>query len=107
MSESQPQPPVYQPGQVVNGHVWTGSEWLPVAQPKPVSPGGSPLKTLGAVLAFIVAGVAGLQGLSWIISFVQLDSEGNQFAGLLALVGMGALAVGAAFALAGIFLLKK
>lgn len=107
MSDSSQQPPVYQPGQVVNGHVWTGSEWLPVAQPKPVSAGGSPLKTLGAVLAFIVAGVAGLQGLSWILSFIELDNDGNQFAGLLALLGMGALAVGAAFALAGIFLLKK
>ena len=107
MTEQQPQPPVYQPGQVVNGHVWTGSEWLPVAQPKPVSAGSSPLKTLGAVLAFIVAGVAGLLGLSWILSFIELDNDGNQFAGLLALLGMGALAVGAAFALAGIFLLKK
>ena len=107
MTDQQPQPPVYQPGQVVNGHVWTGTEWLAVAQPKPVSTGTSPLRTLGAVVAFIVAGVAALQGLSWIVSFLQLDSEGNQFAGLLALLGMGALAVGAGFGLAGIFLLKK
>jgi len=102
----QVEPPAFQPGQIVNGHVWTGTEWLPVQQP--VKPTGSPtLRTLGAVLAFIVAGVAALQGLSWIVSFAQLDNEGNQFAGLLALLGMGALAVAAAFGLAGIFLIKK
>ncbi len=102
----QVEPPAFQPGQIVNGHVWTGTEWLPVQQPvKPT--GSSTLRTLGAVLAFIVAGVAALQGLSWIVSFAQLDNEGNQFAGLLALLGMGALAVAAAFGLAGIFLIKK
>lgn len=102
----QPQPPVYQPGQIVNGHVWTGTEWLPVQQPvKPA--GSSTLRTFGALVAFIVAAVAAAQGLSWIVSFSQLDSEGNQFAGLLALLGMGAFAVAAAFGLAGIFLIKK
>jgi hypothetical protein len=106
MMSEQPQPPVYQPGQIVNGHVWTGTEWLPVAVP-PAPAGASVWRTLGAVVAFIVAGVAALQGLSWIVGFLQLDSDGNQFAGLLALLGMGALAVGAAFGLAGIFLLKK
>lgn len=105
--QQQPQPPVYQPGQVVNGHVWTGTEWLPVAQPKPQIQGNSTMRTFGAIVAFIVAGVAGLQGLSWLINFATLDSEGNQFAGILALLGMAALAVGAAFGLAGIFLLKK
>ena len=106
MSE-QAQPPLPQPGQVVNGYVWTGAEWLPIVQPKPVSTGSSTLRTLGAVLAFIVAGVAALQGLTWLVGFLDLDSDGNQFAGLLALLGMGALAVAAAFGLAGIFLLKK
>ena len=105
MTEST-QPPAYQPGQIVNGHVWTGTEWLPVQQ-TPAPAGSSVWRTLGAVLAFIVAGVAGLQGLSWIAGFAELDNNGNQFAGLLAVMGMGALAVGAAFALAGIFLLKK
>lgn len=102
----QPQPPVYQPGQIVNGHVWTGTEWVPVQQPaKPA--GSSTLKTLGAILAFIVAGVAALQGVSWLAGFAQLDEEGNTFAGFLALLGMGAMAVAAGFAIAGIFLLKK
>ena len=105
MSE-QTQPPAYQLGQIVNGHVWTGTEWLPVKVAPPPA-GSSVWRTLGAVVAFLVAGVAGLQGLAWIVSFAQLDSEGNQFAGLLALLGMGALAVAAAFGLAGIFLLKK
>jgi hypothetical protein len=106
MMSEQTQPPAYQPGQIVNGHVWTGTEWLPVkATPAPA--GSSVWRTLGAVVAFLVAGVAALQGLSWIVGFLQLDSDGNQFAGLLALLGMGALAVSAAFGLAGIFLLKK
>ena len=35
MSEQQP---AYQPGQIVNGHVWTGTEWLPVQIPEPPPP---------------------------------------------------------------------
>lgn len=105
MSE-QIQPPAYQPGQVVNGHVWTGTEWLPVAQP-PAPKAQSPWRTVAGVVALIVAGFAGVQGMSWLSRFSDLDSEGNQFAGLLALVGMGALAVAAAFGITGIVLLTK
>ena len=102
-----PQPPTYQPGQVVNGHVWTGTEWLAVTQPKPPSQDKSTLRILGAILAFFVGGIAALQGISWLVSFATLDSQGNDFAGLLAVLALGALAVAAAFGLAGIFLLKK
>lgn len=104
----QPQPLPYQAGQIVNGYVWTGTYWLPVQEEPPSS--SSSLfawRILGAVVAFLVAALAGLQGLSWIMAFVELDSEGNDFAGMLALLGMAALAVAAAFALAGIFLIKK
>ena len=106
MSEDQAQPVVYQPGQLVNGHVWTGSEWLPVQQPQ-ASSGSSPWRTVGGVVALIVAALAGIQGLSWLGSFFELDSQGNQFAGLLALLGMGALAVAAGFGITGIVLVNK
>lgn len=105
MSE-QVQPPAYQPGQVVNGHVWTGTEWLPVVQPQ-----GPKVKsvwvTLAGVACCIVALLAGVQALSWLLSFSELDSEGNQFAGILALLGMGAGVVAAGFGVAGVLLLKK
>ena len=106
MSENQPQAPAYQPGQIVNGHVWTGTEWLPVQQPA-ASSGSSPWRTVGGVVALIVAALAGIQGLSWLGSFFDLDSQGNQFAGFLALLGMGALAVAAGFGITGIVLLNK
>ena len=105
MSE-QVQPPVYQPGQIVNGHVWTGTEWLPVVQPQ-VPKVKSTWVILAGVVCLIVALLAGLQALSWLVSFSDLDSEGNQFAGILALLGMGAGVVAAGFAVAGVVLLKK
>jgi hypothetical protein len=99
-------PTEYQPGQVANGHVWTGTEWLPIEQPKASS--GSPMwRTVLAVVALIVAALAGIQGLSWLGSFLTLDGQGNPFAGLLAVLGMGALAVAAAFGIAGVWLLNK
>ena len=105
MSE-QIEPPAYQPGQVVNGHVWTGTEWLPVVQPQ-----GPKVKsvwvTLAGVVCCIVALLAGVQALSWLLSFSELDSEGNPFAGILALLTMGAGVIAAGFGVAGVLLLKK
>ena len=106
MSE-QSQPPVFQPGQILNGHVWTGTEWLRVTQPEGVPKVKSTWVILAGVLCLIVAIVAGMQALSWLVSFSDLDSEGNQFAGILALLGMGAGVVAAGFAVAGVVLLKK
>lgn len=98
--------PVYQPGDQVNGHVWTGTQWLPIAAP--VQPASrSPWRTVAGVVAIIVAGLAVMQGLSWIGSSLELDSEGNPFAGFLTLLGMGALVVGAAFGITGVVLLTK
>ena len=105
MSE-QVQPPAYEPGQVVNGHVWTGTQWLPVVQPA-----GPKVKsvwvTLAGVVCCIVALLAGVQALSWLLSFSELDSEGNPFAGILALLTMGAGVIAAGFGVAGVLLLKK
>lgn len=102
----QPQPPVFEPGQVVNGHVWTGTEWLRVAQP-PGPKTKSVWVTLAGVVCLIVAGLAGIQALQWMISFGELESEGNQFAGILAVLTMGAGVVAAGFGVAGVLLLKK
>lgn len=107
MSDSEVPAPVYRPGQVVNGHVWTGTEWLPVIQPQARPQGMSTWRVFGAVAAFIAAGLAGLQGLTWLFRYMQLERDGNQFAGVLSLLSMGALAVAVAFGLAGVFLMTK
>ena len=108
MSE-QSQQPAFEPGQVVNGHVWTGTEWLRVAAPvAPTVP--KPKSTwviLAGVVCLLVALLAGLQAVSWLASFSELESEGNPFAGMLALLGMGAGVVAAGFGVAGVVLLKK
>lgn len=96
--------PQYQPGQIVNGHVWTGVQWLPVHQ-QPAPP--SPWRTIAGVAALIVAALAGLMGVSWMLSWLELESEGNPFSSFLMLLGMGALAVAAGFGIAGIVLLTK
>jgi hypothetical protein len=107
MSTNEPQPVVYQPGQIVNGHVWTGSEWLPVVQAAKPAGSSSTWKTIAGFIAFAVAGVAGIQGMYWLGAFLDLEGDGNPFAGILALLGMGALAVAAGFGIAGIMLLNK
>lgn len=105
MSE-QPKPPAYQPGQVVNGHVWTGTEWLRIAEP--ASPKSkSAWLTVAGIICCAVSLLAGIQGLSWLIAFSDLQSDNNQFAGMLAVLGMGAGVVAAGFGVAGVVLLKK
>lgn len=106
MTTNEPQPVTYQPGQIVNGHVWTGSEWLPVAQSKPPHT-PSVWITLGAILSFVVAVGAGVQALDWLFGGINLENDGNPFAGVLTLFGMGALVVAAGFAILGMFLINK
>lgn len=103
MSE-QIQPPAYQPGQVVNGHVWTGTEWLQIQ--KPAAQPRSGWRITAGMVCLVVAALAGAQALSWLSGFMDLDSQGNQFAGILALLGMGAGVVAAGFGVAGVVLLK-
>lgn len=98
--------PIYRPGDQANGHVWTGTEWLPIAYPAPRQ-AKSVWLTVSGVVCLIVAALAGLQSLWWLVGFVDLDSQGNQFAGLLALLGMGGAVVAVGFGVAGVVLLKK
>ena len=96
----------YQPGQVVNGHVWTGTQWLPIQESR-TQAAPSPWRTIGGVVALVVAGIAGLMGVSWLMSWLELENQGNAFASILMLLGMGALAVAAGFGIAGIVLITK
>lgn len=103
----QPQQPTYAVGQVVNGHVWTGTEWLAVVPAAKPAGSSSTWKLVAGIVAFVVAAVAGIQGMYWLGAFLDLDNQGNPFAGVLALLGMAALAVAAGFAIAGIMLVNK
>jgi hypothetical protein len=107
MSTNEPQPVVYQPGQIVNGHVWTGTEWLPVVQAAKPAGSSSPWLTLGIIVSFVVAGLAGIQGIYWMFGGIDLENQGNPFAGILTLLGMGALVVAAGFVILGFVLMNK
>ena len=96
----------YQPGDQANGYVWTGTEWLPIAQQQ-APRGKSPWRILAGIVSLFAAAIAALMALSWLASFGELESEGNQFAGILALFGLGAAGVAVAFGVTGIVLLTK
>ena len=96
----------YQPGDQANGYVWTGTAWLPIAQPQ-APRGKSPWRILAGIVSLFAAAVAALMALSWLGSFGELEAEGNQFAGILALFGLGAAGVAVAFGVTGIVLLTK
>ena len=64
-------------------------------------------RTVGGVICLIVAGLAGVQGVSWFSGFTELDAAGNQFAGMLAVLGLGAFVVAAGFGVAGLVLLSR
>jgi hypothetical protein len=62
---------------------------------------------LGIIVSFIVAALGGIQGMSWMMAGIDLENEGNPFAGILSLLGMGALVVAAGFVILGFVLLNK
>lgn len=64
-------------------------------------------RVIGGVVAFIFAAFALIQGISWFTGWVDLDAEGNPFAGTLLVLGLGAFAVAAAFGIWGIVLVSK
>lgn len=87
------------------GAIWNGQHWV---APTPVAPSGpSAGRIIGGVIALVVALAAFLQGLSWLQGFFELDADGNQFAGFLAVLGLGAWAVAAGFGIWGVTLLSK
>jgi hypothetical protein len=111
MSEMQPPPPTYKPGQVVDGYVWTGTEWLLVQDGSaPAEAPGKPLTTwqlLSGILLLLVAGAGLIQGATWLYSFYDLSGSGNRFAGILLVLGLAGLAVGVGFGVWGVNVLTK
>lgn len=118
------------------GYLWNGRQWIPDPSYRPPAPGGVPVipvhyapppgavwngqtwiapppegrsagRTIGGIVALVVAGFAGLQGISWFTGYVDLDRQGNQFAGMLVVLALGAFVVAAAFGIWGITLLSK
>lgn len=58
------------------------------------------------VVCFLVAVLAGIQGISWMLGMAELEADGNPFAGILAPLFLGAFAVAAGFAIAGFVLVS-
>lgn len=101
-------PPTLPPGVAFDGttyrygdQTWNGTAW--VKPPAPRSTG----RTIGGVLALVVAALALLQGWSWLSGALELQADGNQFAGLLVPLALVAGVVAAAFGITGIVLLSK
>lgn len=122
MVESQPPPPPEHPA--TGEWVWDGRQWwfttpdgqrvlapaLPGQQPTPsrmTDTDRSSLRIVGAVIAFVCAAVAGWFGVSWLYGYMALEAEGNIFAVWLALFGLAALGVAAAFGITGVVLITK
>lgn len=57
------------------------------------------MRTIGGIVAYLSYG--------WFQEFNDLQSEGNQFAFILGLLGLGAFVVAAAFGIWGLVLLSK
>lgn len=64
-------------------------------------------RTVGGVICLVVAGLVGIQGVSWLSGFSELDAKGNTFAGILGVFGLGAFVVAAGFGVGGIVLLSR
>ena len=92
------------------GYGWVQSVDGKPVKVKPTSSTAAPRstgRTIGGIVAFIAAALAGWQGFNWYSGFSQLQASGNPFAGILILLALGALAVGAGFGITGIVLLTK
>lgn len=112
-------PPGTKPGTgAYTGLFHDGKKWLNadgsranIKGIRPASPPGgsgrSAGRTIGGIAALIVAGLAGMQALSWLQGFLELDQQGNGFAGILVPMGLAAGAVAAGFGIWGVMLLSK
>lgn len=107
MSDDMQRAPKYQAGQVINGFVYTGTEWVPLKQPAP-APRQNPLwLTIGGIIALVICSVAGIQGLAWLSEWFALEQRGNPFSGVLLVLGLGAMTVAAAFGFVGLFIFTR
>jgi hypothetical protein len=99
----------YKPGSgPYDGFYSAGRGWVRIENGQVIkTPGRSTGRTVGAVICLIVAFLAGMQGVSWLTGFGELDAAGNTFAGMLAVLSLGAFVVAAGFGVAGIVLLSR
>lgn len=89
-----------------SGKSWVTIENGLVRRANPYREPPSTGRKVGGVICFVVAGLAGLQSVSWLAGMAELEAAGNQFAGLLAPLILGGLAVTAGFAAAGFVLMS-
>jgi hypothetical protein len=87
---------------IYGDQVWNGTAWV-----KTTPAGPSTGRVIAAVISLAVGAVALLQGWSWLSGALELQADGNQFAGLLVPLALAAGVVAAAFIIAGIVLLSK
>jgi hypothetical protein len=109
MTDQQPTAPASLPPGVVwdgtnwryGAQVWDGTTWSGAAAPR-----SSTGRTVAGVLCLVVAAVAILIGWGWVTGYMDLEAQGNDFAGLLILLVLGAAAVAAGFGITGLVLLS-
>lgn len=63
-------------------------------------------RLIGGIICLVVAGLAALQGWSWLSGFAELQADGNPFSGILVILLLAAFTVAAGFGVAGIVLLS-
>ncbi len=59
------------------------------------------------IILVVLAGFAGLISGGWMLSFLELESEGNPFSGLLFILALGGFSVAAGFAAGGVSMISK
>lgn len=64
-------------------------------------------RTVGGVILIVVVALAGLQAWSWFDGYNDLEQSGNQFAGALVPLFLGAGAVAIGFFVWGVLLLER
>ncbi len=89
------------------GQYWDGRRWINAAGAPASTATRSTGRTIGGIVALLVAALVAFLGYGWFQGFTELDAKGNPFAGMLGLLGMGAVVVAAGFGVWGIVLLSK
>jgi hypothetical protein len=99
----------YKPGSgPYDGFYSDGRGWVRIEGGQVIKPAGrSTGRTVGGVICLVVAALAGIQAVSWLSGYGDLDASGNPFAATLAVLSLGAFVVAAGFGVAGIVLLSK
>jgi hypothetical protein len=100
-NQSNPTTDAYWDGSTWTGHTRTATT---IAAPPATRSTG---RTIGGIVALLVAALVAFLGYGWFQGFTELNAKGNPFAGMLGLLGMGAVVVAAGFGIWGTVLLSK